>query len=81
MNFSDLNKLNEGMGEKIGMFTYLVFSFVFSVAVAFLHGWKLTLVVMTSMPVIIICAALVAKVIIDLYHSIYILIITLQFLL
>lgn len=60
---SDLNKLNDGIGEKIGMFCYLLFSFLFSLIIAFLYGWKLTLVVMTSTPVIIFCAALVAKVI------------------
>ena len=37
-------------------------SFVISVVFSFFYGWKLTLVMMTCAPVIILCTAVVAKV-------------------
>ncbi|KAK7874401.1 hypothetical protein R5R35_001497 [Gryllus longicercus] len=57
----DLDKMQDGIGEKLGMFMYLIVSFVGSVIMSFLHGWKLTLVVLTCAPVIIVATALVAK--------------------
>lgn len=35
----DLNKIQEGIGEKIGMFTSAVSSYVSAITCAFLHGW------------------------------------------
>ncbi|XP_063224733.1 multidrug resistance protein homolog 49-like [Bacillus rossius redtenbacheri] len=58
----DLDKLQEGIGEKIGIFMYLLSTFVSSVIMSFIHGWKLTLVVLSCAPVIIAATALVAKV-------------------
>ena len=40
----DLNKLQEGIGEKIGMFTFFLTIFSASLVNAFYHGWELTLV-------------------------------------
>ncbi|GLH05440.1 Multidrug resistance protein homolog 65 [Gryllus bimaculatus] len=57
----DLDKMQDGIGEKLGMFMYLIVSFVGSVIMSFVHGWKLTLVVLTCAPVIIVATALVAK--------------------
>lgn len=50
------------MGEKIGIFVYLIMSFVLSVIIAFCYGWKLTLVVLSGAPVIVMATAVVAKV-------------------
>ncbi|KAH0550179.1 multidrug resistance protein homolog 49-like isoform X1 [Cotesia glomerata] len=58
----DLDKMKEGMGEKLGVFTYLTVSFVSSIIVSFYYGWKLTLVVLSCAPVIVIATAIVAKV-------------------
>ncbi|XP_066999280.2 multidrug resistance protein homolog 49 isoform X2 [Anabrus simplex] len=58
----DLDKLQDGIGEKLAMFMYLLVSFIASVIMSFLHGWKLTLVVLSCAPVIIIATAVVAKV-------------------
>lgn len=58
----NLDKLQEGIGEKLAIFTYQMVSFFMSVLIAFLHGWKLTLVVFSCAPVIVIATALVAKV-------------------
>lgn len=60
--YRDVEKMKEGMGEKIGIFVYLIVSFSVSVVVAFCYGWKLTLVVLSGAPVIVIATALVAKV-------------------
>ncbi|XP_077296429.1 multidrug resistance protein homolog 49-like [Arctopsyche grandis] len=67
MNFAtkiseDMEKLKEGIGEKIGVFTYLLTSFFFSILVSLFYGWKLTLVVMSCAPVIILTTALVARI-------------------
>ncbi|XP_049836465.1 multidrug resistance protein homolog 49-like isoform X2 [Schistocerca gregaria] len=58
----DLDKIQDGIGEKLGMFVYLLMSFVASVVMSFLHGWKLTLVIFSCAPIIVIATAVVAKV-------------------
>lgn len=50
----DLNKLQEGIGEKIGIFLFFMSVFLTCVITAFIHGWELTLVMLVSMPVLII---------------------------
>ncbi|XP_072756399.1 multidrug resistance protein homolog 49 isoform X2 [Anoplolepis gracilipes] len=58
----DLDKMKEGIGEKLGIFAYLMTSFVTSIVISFLYGWKLTLVVLSCAPIIVIATAIVAKV-------------------
>lgn len=58
----DLDKMKDGMGEKLGIFTNLVASFTSSIIIAFIYGWKLTLVVLSCAPIIVIATAIVAKV-------------------
>jgi hypothetical protein len=55
----------------MGIFVYLLTNFIISVIISFIHGWKLTLVVLCCAPVEIFAQALVAKVIIK-FHYIYI---------
>ena len=50
-NFRDLNKLQEGIGEKIGMFVFFMTIFSASLINAFIHGWELTLIILSVMPV------------------------------
>ncbi|XP_054264995.1 multidrug resistance protein homolog 49-like isoform X1 [Macrosteles quadrilineatus] len=57
-----LDKLQEGVGEKVGMFVYLVTTFVVSVIVAMFYGWKLALVMTAICPVFILVTVLVARV-------------------
>lgn len=57
----DLDKLKEGVGEKLSIFTYLVMSFAISVIFSFFYGWKLTLVILSCAPIIILATAMVAK--------------------
>ncbi|XP_020291871.1 multidrug resistance protein homolog 49 isoform X2 [Pseudomyrmex gracilis] len=58
----DLDKMKDGIGEKLGIFTYLMSSFFASIIVSFIYGWKLTLVVLSCAPFIVIATAVVAKV-------------------
>nr|QST14979.1 ABCB1-1 protein [Diaphanosoma celebensis] len=58
----DLNKLQDGIGEKIGMFVFCTSSFLASIINAFVHGWELTLVMMCSMPVLTIAMGIIGKV-------------------
>lgn len=56
-----MDKLKEGIGEKLAIFIYLLMSFVISVIFSFFYGWKLTLVVLSCAPIIIAATAFVAK--------------------
>ena len=47
----DLTKIQEGIGEKIGMFIFFMTIFLASLVNAFIHGWELTLVMLSAMPV------------------------------
>nr|CAG4650007.1 EOG090X02PU [Sida crystallina] len=58
----DLNKLQDGIGEKIGMFVLCLTGFLASIINAFVHGWQLTLVMMCSMPVLTIAMGILGKV-------------------
>ncbi|XP_011139992.1 multidrug resistance protein homolog 49 isoform X2 [Harpegnathos saltator] len=58
----DLDKMKDGIGEKLGIFIYLVSSFTASIIISFVYGWKLTLVVLSCAPIIVIATAIVAKV-------------------
>ena len=46
----DLNKLQEGIGEKIAMLCFFSGSFTCSIIVAFVYGWELTLVLLAMIP-------------------------------
>lgn len=54
--------MKDGISEKLGIFTYLLVSFISSIVISFIYGWKLTLVVLSCAPVIVIATAVVAKV-------------------
>lgn len=60
--YSDVEKYQEGIGEKVPMFVYLVMSFVTAVLISFAYGWELTLVILSCAPIIIATTAIVAKV-------------------
>jgi ABC-type bacteriocin/lantibiotic exporter with double-glycine peptidase domain len=57
-----LNKLQEGIGEKIGMLSFFTGTFILSIIVAFVYGWDLTLVIMSMIPFMIIFGGMAAKV-------------------
>ncbi|XP_054670399.1 ATP-dependent translocase ABCB1-like [Grus americana] len=58
----DVSKINEGIGDKIGLLVQAVTTFVTGFIVGLIRGWKLTLVILAVSPVLGLSAALWAKV-------------------
>jgi hypothetical protein len=55
--------MQEGIGEKMGIFVYFTTTLVAAIIIAFFNGWKLTLVVALSCaPIIIMAQSIAAKV-------------------
>ncbi|KAM4874401.1 ATP-dependent translocase ABCB1 isoform 2-T2 [Thomomys bottae] len=58
----DVSKINEGIGDKIGMFFQAMATFFTGFIVGFTRGWKLTLVILAISPVLGLSAAIWAKI-------------------
>ncbi|XP_063180837.1 ATP-dependent translocase ABCB1 [Chroicocephalus ridibundus] len=58
----DVSKINEGIGDKIGLLVQAVTTFVTGFIVGLIRGWKLTLVILAVSPVLGLSAAIWAKV-------------------
>ncbi|XP_050564999.1 ATP-dependent translocase ABCB1-like [Cygnus atratus] len=58
----DVSKINEGIGDKIGLLVQSLTTFVAGFIVGLIRGWKLTLVILAVSPVLGLSAALWAKV-------------------
>ncbi|KAM6152565.1 ATP-dependent translocase ABCB1 [Erethizon dorsatum] len=58
----DVSKINEGIGDKIGMFFQSVATFLAGFIIGFTRGWKLTLVILAVSPVLGLSAAICAKI-------------------
>ncbi|XP_004862484.1 multidrug resistance protein 1 isoform X1 [Heterocephalus glaber] len=58
----DVSKINEGIGDKIGMFFQSMATFLAGFIVGFTRGWKLTLVILAISPVLGLSAGIWAKV-------------------
>lgn len=61
-SFSDVSKINEGIGDKIGMFFQSIATFLTGFIIGFTRGWKLTLVILAISPVLGLSVAVWAKV-------------------
>nr|CAI9699411.1 unnamed protein product [Rangifer tarandus platyrhynchus] len=59
---TDVSKINEGIGDKIGMLFQAIATFFTSFIVGFTEGWKLTLVILAISPVVGLSAAIWAKI-------------------
>eukprot|EP01018_Ginkgo_biloba_P038765 Gb_41370 [translate_table: standard] len=46
--------IQDAMGEKVGKFIQVMSTFVGGFIIAFVHGWKLTLVMLSAIPLIIV---------------------------
>ena len=66
---SDLNKLQEGIGEKIGMFVFFMTICLASLTNAFYHGWELTLVMFAAMPILMVSEYIMELWVISTYVS------------
>lgn len=60
--FSNLERVKEGTGDKLGLMIQFVAQFFGGFVVAFSYDWKLTLIMMSLAPFMIICGAFIAKV-------------------
>ncbi|XP_044802489.1 ATP-dependent translocase ABCB1 isoform X2 [Bubalus bubalis] len=58
----DVSKINEGIGDKIGMFFQAMATFFTGFIIGFTEGWKLTLVILAISPVLGLSAAVWAKI-------------------
>ncbi|XP_077454041.1 ATP-dependent translocase ABCB1-like [Stigmatopora argus] len=57
----DVYKIQEGIGEQIGLFIQSLSTFVFSFVVSLIKGWKLTLVILAVCPLLGLTAALFSQ--------------------
>lgn len=62
LSSSDIDKIRDGISEKLGIFSTLVMGFVISAIMSLCYGWKLTLVVLACVPVLILSNYFVLKV-------------------
>ncbi|XP_059113272.1 ATP-dependent translocase ABCB1 [Peromyscus eremicus] len=58
----DVSKINEGIGDKIGMFFQSMATFFGGFIIGFTRGWKLTLVILAISPVLGLSAGVWAKI-------------------
>lgn len=57
-----MNKIQEGIGEKLGFFLANISDAVWAISVAFLYGWKLTLVMLSPSPILSIASAVISRI-------------------
>ncbi|KAK2531311.1 multidrug resistance protein 1 [Columba livia] len=59
---SDVSKINDGIGDKIGLLIQSLTTFIAGFIVGLIRGWKLTLVILAVSPVLGLSAAMWAKI-------------------
>uniref|UniRef100_A0A8C5JLP1 ATP binding cassette subfamily B member 4 n=1 Tax=Junco hyemalis TaxID=40217 RepID=A0A8C5JLP1_JUNHY len=64
----DVSKINDGIGDKVGLLFQALTTFVTGFIVGLIRGWKLTLVILAVSPVLGLSAALWAKVTYSGFH-------------
>ncbi|XP_064648001.1 ATP-dependent translocase ABCB1-like isoform X1 [Lineus longissimus] len=57
----DINKIKEGIGDKLANFFQWFTTFIAGITIGFVNGWLLTLVILAVSPLLVICAALMTK--------------------
>ena len=60
--FSDVDKIQDGIGEKLGQFFQYFATFVCGFVIGFIYGWQLTLVIIAVSPLLAIAGGLMAAV-------------------
>lgn len=58
----DIEKIRDGIAEKVSHFLSLIIGFVICLIMSFVYGWKLSLVIVSYVPIVMITSALIAKV-------------------
>ena len=61
-SFRDLNKVDDGIGHKIGMLLQAITTVLVGFIMGFVYGWKLTLVMIAASPLMIIAGGIIGKV-------------------
>ncbi|KAI9291936.1 hypothetical protein K502DRAFT_368047 [Neoconidiobolus thromboides FSU 785] len=61
----DINMVQDGISDKVGMLVQYITCFIGAFIIAFIKGWKLTLVMLTSVPLMAFAGMLMSKVIAD----------------
>ncbi|PAV65224.1 hypothetical protein WR25_20742 [Diploscapter pachys] len=59
--FDNLERVKEGTGDKVGLMIQFIAQFFGGFIVAFTYDWKLTLIMMSLSPFMIICGAFISK--------------------
>ena len=62
MLYSDIEKIQAGIGEKIALFLQYFSTFITGFIIAFIRNWKLTLVVAVILPLLATLAGATGKV-------------------
>ncbi|XP_037019811.2 ATP-binding cassette sub-family B member 5 [Artibeus jamaicensis] len=62
----DINKINNGIGDNIALFFQNMSTFSIGLAIGLVKGWKLTLVTLSTSPLIIASAAMFSRIVISL---------------
>ncbi|XP_027429467.2 ATP-binding cassette sub-family B member 5 isoform X2 [Zalophus californianus] len=63
---NDINKISDGIGEKIALLFQNISTFSIGLTIGLVKGWKLTLVTLSTSPLIIASAAIFSRIIISL---------------
>ncbi|CAF2740047.1 unnamed protein product [Rotaria sp. Silwood2] len=58
----DVNKVHDGTGDKLGSALQFIASFIAGLILGFIKGWKLTLVILSVSPMIVVSAAIVTRI-------------------
>ena len=57
-----MDKIQDGIGDKLGLFFQQIATFFGGFIVGFIFGWELTLVILAVSPLLIVSGGLMAKV-------------------
>ncbi|XP_049641936.1 ATP-binding cassette sub-family B member 5 [Suncus etruscus] len=65
----DIDKINDGIGDKISLLFQNISTFSIGLTIGLVKGWKLTLVTLSTSPLIIISVAMFSKIVISLTNK------------
>ena len=60
--FSDIEKIQAGIGDKISVFIQSITTFIAGYVIGYITNWKLALVISVMLPMLSFMAVIVAKV-------------------
>ncbi|XP_054157708.1 ATP-dependent translocase ABCB1-like [Oppia nitens] len=58
---ADLDKIRDAIGDKVALCIYSLSTVLFSLGTAFYYGWELTLVMLSTVPIILITFVIIGK--------------------